>query len=362
MSKKIRALIVNDSFVAIKLMNRILESDSDFVEIKSAFNGREAVDLINKGIQFDIILMDLHMPILNGVEAIKEILSNGRFVPILVATTSVKRNAVEVFDAINLGALDAVKTPVAEDIEEFVNMTSHQICEKERMFLSKVKGIARIRNEKLNLTRKKPDSFDFHNIPLKDYTNCKFKPGYIIVIGSSTGGPSSLNELLSHFPASFNLPIVIAQHISRDFIDGLCKTLQLHCHLPVKKAKAGETIENGNIYFADHEFKKLSISKDKKFRYITIESHLYTPSVDEIYSSASVCYRDKCICLILSGMGKDGTNGLKVVKENKGIAYAQKRSSCVAPSMPTSAIESGLVKNELELQEIARTILLSLEI
>ncbi|QTA82101.1 Protein-glutamate methylesterase/protein-glutamine glutaminase [Desulfonema limicola] len=332
--KPIRVLIVDDSIFAREFIADLLSNDKDIQIAGHAGNGYEAIQKAAK-LKPDIITMDIDMPAMDGLESIKHIMQSNA-VPILVVTS--KTDIDTAYHAISNGALEIVEKPGYDtgDYYEFINKIK---------LLSKVRVIPNIHYAKKPVIT---------HSALKDKTRGSDK---IIAIASSTGGPRALSLLLTALPPDFEPPVVIAQHIADDFAEGMAQWLDKVVKLKVRIGKPGDIIKPGNIYLSQSE-KHMKIDTRKR---IALQDRspqdIYFPSGNVLLSSAGRVYKKDCIGIILTGMGDDGTAGIRTIKESGGTTIAQDENSSVIFGMPKKAIESGFIDKVLPIDKIAQEIL-----
>lgn len=332
----IRTLVVDDSILAREMIAAILSTDDLIRVIGEAGNGREAVQkvVICKP---DVVIMDINMPVMNGFEAIEEIMAR-QPVPILVVSSA--DDAKTAYRAISLGALE-----IMSKSEISVEEPAHLVSKVKN--LSMVKVISHIRG--VGKGREAGECPRPASAGLR-------RPG-IIAIAASTGGPKALSVIIPALPADFPCPIVIAQHIAKDFATGMADWLHKICRLPVKVAEERELISPGVVYLSPAE-KHLTLGRDNRvILRAPRPTDIYHPSCDALLSSVAAVYRSKAIGIILTGMGNDGVEGMKSIKAAQGVTIAQDRASSVVFGMPGAAIEGNCIDKVLPLDEIAGEII-----
>ena len=322
----IKVLIVDDSKVEIEFLDFMLSSDPDIRVIGKTVDGEEAIKFIEHT-KPDVIAMDIHMPNMDGYEATKIIMETNP-VPIVIVSASSGKEVDKAYRAIAAGALAFVDKPVGFDNPDFIKIKANLIQTVKLM--SEVKVVKRrFRNiEEIKLV--KPEINYNNGLLQKDYS--------LIVIGVSTGGPAVLQSILSCLPKDFPIPIIIVQHIAEGFLPGMIEWLSNSTFLKYKIPENDEIIEKGIVYFAPDYFNigvssknRIILSKD------SIENGL-RPSVSYLFRSASQNFTDKLIGIILTGMGKDGAEELKMIKNNGGLTIAQDKNTSVVFGMPQEAI------------------------
>lgn len=319
-----RIAIVNDMKMAVEILRRIVASKSPQYEIAwVAYDGKEAVEKCKNDTP-DIILMDLLMPVLNGAEATQKIMEKSPC-GILIVTTSVSTNSAKVFEAMSYGALDAVNTPVlgTDGKLEGAAQLLHKLERLEILCKNSVSKIKPVKSVFPTVTEKSSDA------------------PYLVAIGSSTGGPAALAKLLAELPADFGAAVVIIQHIDREFVAGLAEWLGTFTKLKVSLAVEGQTPLPNNIYLAatnDH----LVITAGMKFKYTADPLELpYRPSVDVFFESAYSHWPRTGTAIVMTGIGRDGAQGLLALKNKGWKTMSQDKESCVVYGMPKAAAELG---------------------
>lgn len=330
----IRVLIADDSTMIREFIKQILDSDPEIQVVGLAKNGQECIEKV-KLLKPDAITMDIHMPVMDGLEATKYIMENTP-APILIVSSLVKSDVDITFKALKIGALDVIEKPKIKK-----GSTLNEIGEG---IINKVKIVAKVhpfkkfkKSAKVNYIVPKTD-----NKILKPATMKKINgEDGILVIGSSTGGPPVLNYILKKIPSEFPFPIIITQHIAKGFLGGLIEWLTKDCNLKIKKGKNNEVIRKGNIYFAPDN-SHLGITKDRTILLSDsppIRSH--RPSVDFLMKSAAFVYKHRCMGVILTGMGRDGAQGMMAIRKSGGFTISQNEQSCAIFGMPKAAIDIG---------------------
>ncbi len=325
--------IVNDLPLAVEIIRRTLLNNSNHKVHWIAKNGNEAVQKCKDSLP-DLILMDIQMPVMDGVEATRQIMNNTPC-PILIVTASVNTNSSKVFEALGSGALDAVNTPILD--VSFNNQTKKSTKE----FIKKLSALEKIINCKENILTS-------NNYGLKK-TN---KVNNLIVVGSSAGGPAALEILLRPFPVNFRGSIVIVQHIDASFSEGLAKWLDELTQLKVRLAVEGDYPSPGTVLIAGKN-EHLIFNADKSLGYSKQPENLVNcPSIDIFFESAVLHWRDQLYGVVLTGMGKDGAIGLKMIKQANHHTVVQDKASSSVFGMPKAAIELGAATKILPINEI----------
>jgi two-component system chemotaxis response regulator CheB len=336
----IRVLIVEDSSLMCKVLTNILNSDTQILVVGTAYSGREAVKIV-PNLKPDLITMDMHMPVMDGLEATKQIMAYNPTPILLISTSDVKLETIKIFEAISYGALDVVEkgnSDAAEDIK-FRN----ELVEKVK-FYSSVEVI----HHPLAKLEKPVKPLE---MPKKAALGDK-----IIAIVASTGGPQALLVILKSFPKDFPCGIVVVQHITPGFVDGLAEWLDRECRIKVKIAQDSEEILPSVAYIAPSGFQTRVEERGRIHLSDEGPRDGHRPSGDILLESVARVYKRGAIGVILTGMGKDGALGIKVVKQMHGRTIAQDEKSSVIFGMPKAAIEMDAVDKVLSTENIAEEI------
>jgi two-component system chemotaxis response regulator CheB len=323
----IRTLIVDDSPLVRSILRDFLESEGSFEIIDEAENGQDGV---NKARQHnpDLITMDIEMPLMNGLEAIVEI---RKFSPCGIVVISTHDTAKMAYDATVKGAHEFF----AKDI-----FTSQMTDRQKDDIFNTLKHIIKIKN-------KKTISEDAvgQSVSANRKISC-------IVIASSTGGPMALCQLCAGLPANFSVPILLVQHNTSGFDKGFVQWLDGYSHLRVQLAEEGVQPSKGNVYVAPTD-KHVAINESGIFFDNREPVNNQKPAADILFDSASQLHTNSLVSIVLTGMGNDGAEGTRLVKQRGGITIAQDEASSMIYGMPQAAVETGCIDMILPLNEIA---------
>ncbi|MBW4574697.1 MAG: chemotaxis-specific protein-glutamate methyltransferase CheB [Aphanothece sp. CMT-3BRIN-NPC111] len=356
----IRVLLVEDSPIALAILKRMLSSSPEIEVVGTAGSGREALTLIPQ-VQPQVICTDLNMPQMNGLEFIVEVMT--RFPrPVLVVSASVQKQDTEnVFKLLQAGAVDVFPKPnagLASDYER----AKQELISKVKI-LSGVTVFTQHRKEPSAISGLgaglKPQAKELSAQKLKTetYSRTSTTPAKILVIGASTGGPQALHNIISQLPSNFPVPVICIQHISEGFLQGLVDWLGVKSHLLVKIAPQGELPRPGTIYFAP-ERRHLELNSQGKFIYsATPPVSGHCPSVTVTFKSIANFYGRASAGVLLTGMGRDGADGMEAIARAGGLTIAQDETSCVVFGMPKEAIALGAAQYILPINDIAPMLL-----
>ena len=329
--KKLRVVIADDSQVIRSLLCKILFADNDIEVVGVAANGEEAFGII-KALKPDIATIDINMPKMDGLEAIEAIM---REFPVPILVISGVSDSPAAFAALTKGALDVIPK-------------SYTKPEKAQELIRKVKVLAKVRVARLVPSKKRPTDADFIR-PSKTYILGFSK---VVAIACSTGGPRALSVILSQLPGDYPYPILIAQHMEEVFVDGLVSWMKRVTPLTVKKATANEKITPGSVFISPAD-KSMEIDESSRIRLVNeSDSDICLPSCNRLLTSVGSVFCERSIGIILTGMGNDGAEGIRVIKQEGGRTIAQDKKTSTIFGMPNQAIKTGCVDHILPLQDI----------
>lgn len=338
----IRVLIVEDSGVYRELLTNIFQSSAKLQVIGIARNGEEAVRLTRR-LKPDVITMDIHMPEVDGYEATRRIMSEVPC-PIVMVTGSLNKNEhTRTFDAIQAGALSVLDKPTIDDTPEAFQHLISQIC-----LLSEVRVVRRW-SKPVGENAVAGMSKSWLPFPLP----ASQPKTQLIAIAASTGGPGALATLLGTLPAEFPIPILVVQHVTVGFGEGLAAWLDAQTPLKVRVAKHAQQLNPGEVLIAPDDFHMTVNSLKMISLQQTSPIHGLRPAADHLFHSVAKVYGDAAIGIILTGMGSDGAEGLVAMRKTGAHTIAQDEVSCVVFGMPAVAIELGAAEQVKPLDQIA---------
>jgi two-component system, chemotaxis family, response regulator WspF len=328
-----RIALVNDMVAALEAMRRVILGKTQHEIAWVARDGTEALELCSHDTP-DLILMDLLMPHMDGVEATRRIMAR-QPCAIVVVTASVNRLAARVFEAMGAGALDAVNTPTLEHTATGAGA---------RALLAKIETIRRlIRADSAGTHTARAPAEGHHS-------DQQHKP--LIAIGASAGGPAALATILARLPEDFPAPVIIVQHVDPHFARGLADWLNGQTALHVRLARDGDRPQAGTALLAGHD-KHLAFANPRRLVYTTQPVDCsYRPSVDVFFKSAGQFWPGDVIGVLLTGMGRDGAEGLRVLHAGGHHTIAQDRLSSAVYGMPGAAAELDAATEILALDKI----------
>ncbi|MFC0558585.1 protein-glutamate methylesterase/protein-glutamine glutaminase [Halalkalibacter alkalisediminis] len=345
MGNTIQVLVVDDSAFMRKVISDMLNKHPGIKVIATARNGQDALGK-RKELRPDVITLDIEMPIMDGLETLKRLMDDP--CPVVMVSSTTKEGAKNTLLAMEYGAVDFVTKPSGA--------ISLDIGKVEQQIVDKV-----IQASKANVCRQQGK---FAPVQGNNQGNQKIKKTNknkkIIAIGTSTGGPRALKDVIPKLPASINAPILIVQHMPPGFTLSLAERLNTLSNVRVKEAKDGEVLQNGTAYIAPGGF---HLSVKKQGNQYVIHTHKeeprrgHRPSVDVMFESLAELKEIETIAVIMTGMGADGTEGLMKLKQTPNCyAIAEAEESCVVFGMPKAAIKTKLVNKVAHVQQISDSI------
>jgi two-component system, chemotaxis family, protein-glutamate methylesterase/glutaminase len=331
----IKVLLVEDSLIALELLQRLLKSSPEIEVVGTARNGQEALELIPK-VNPSVICTDLHMAPIDGLELTREVMA--RFPrPILVISNSVQEDDTRnIFGLLQAGAVDIFPKPTSGNYTEYEQV-------KHRL-LAKIKMLSEVTVKARSIVTLSPTSSST-NINNNGTLRA-------IAIGASTGGPQAIHSIIMALSEHLPIPVICAQHIGDGFLTGLISWLKEDSQLNIKVAQIGETPAPKTVYFAP-ERAHLEFDAQGKFIYSNFTASTGTcPSIDALFRSVARVYGAASASILLTGMGTDGVAGTEAIKAAGGLTIAQDEQSCLVFGMSKLAIASGAVEHVLSLPEI----------
>jgi two-component system chemotaxis response regulator CheB len=332
----LRVLIADDSPTARQALSYIVQTAGDMQVVGEARDGRHALQLADE-LRPDVVLMDITMPEMDGLEATGEIMHRSP-TPIVIVSGSLEGRETEIaFQAIRAGALTVLPKPPGFGAPNFLIEAA-----KLQNTVRAMAGVSVIHHWKQRRPETKP----------VETTARTSAPPEIVAIVSSTGGPAALSEILGRLPGDFPIPVVVVQHIAADFLPSLVKWLDGIAPLTVSIAQPGGQPKPGNVYIAPGQA-HLCLDRSHRFSLDTTTPGRHSPSGDVLFESVASAYREKAIGVVLTGMGDDGAHGLRAMYKAGAFTIAQDESSSAVYGMPREAAAQGATCEVLPLNDIA---------
>ncbi len=365
---KIRVMLVDDSPIIRGMNARILDKVTSVEIVASVSNGELAVKRMEQG-GVDIIVLDIEMPVMDGLTAIPLLLEQDRNVKILMSSTLTQRGAEVSLRALELGAADFIPKPTSVTSAEGRNA----VDEYRRDIVEKVLnlGAAALKDKRDAKGAASPAAAPSASAastpapppavaPAKPRPSLVFdqsKPApKVLAIGSSTGGPQALLQVFRNLGGALNCPVLITQHMPPHFTEILAKHIGDVSKMPCREAIDGEILEAGRVYVAPGDYHMI-VETDGTQVKISLNQNppenFCRPAVDPLFRSVAECFGKRALCIVLTGMGRDGAAGAKVVAEAGGSVVAQDEETSVVWGMPGATFATGVCSAVLPISDIA---------
>lgn len=341
-------LIVDDSALIRKQLGQTL--DKAGYDIGFAKNGKDAVEFVQE-FDFDAITMDINMPVMDGVTAVKEIMKVNP-TPILMVSSLTSEDADITFEALDAGAIDFILKP---------GTISLKLEESEQDILNKVKAAIEVPRNRLRIrkeaTSRKINLSKSNMEETKAIVQAKgTKPDGLVLIGSSTGGPSHIEEIVNSLPANYPFAVLVIQHMPENFTNGFANRLNNYSNLNVVESSVGDVIHKGNIVIAKGGYHMVLAKKASGALIIKHQEknhRFFTPSIDELFLSASKIYDcTKIMAVELTGIGDDGAQGMLKLREKGAYTIAEDETTSVVYGMPKACWENKAAMKKLPFPKI----------
>lgn len=340
-ARRVRVLIVDDSAVMRSLLRSAVSADASLEVVGTAMDGESAL-AAQQDLRPDLILLDVEMPVLDGLSTLRRLREGGHKLPVIMCSSLTQRGARVTLEALAAGAADYVAKPAGQaDAAATIRALTADLLPKIHALTSK---------------RSAPGA---PVIPLLSHPlRGSRTPASVVVIGVSTGGPAALEVLLAGLPADFPLPVLVAQHMPELFTAPLAERLATRCALNVREAVEGDSVAPGTVLIARGDW-HLEVQTARKTVHLSRElpQNHCRPSVDVLFRSAVACYGAGTLAVVLTGMGVDGLAGAKAVCETGGVVLAQDQATSAVWGMPGAVARAGLAQRVLPLDAISGELL-----
>lgn len=355
-NQKKNILVVDDSALMRSVFCDIINSDERFVVSDRALNGLEALDLLSRK-QYDAVVLDVNMPKMTGIELLKELQKRGISARIMMTSTDTLEGEQITMDCLELGAVDFIHKPdrvsdtrIGYFKEEFLD-TLYAVSQSAKPSFGMRGESGRAAWE----AKKDAEPVPRHAAAQKERQ--------IVAIASSTGGPKALQSVIPRLPGNLKAPVLIVQHMPAGFTKSLAERLDNLSELSVREAEEGDLIEAGNVYIARGGVHMNIISQGGvcRVRYTDEPPREgVRPCANYMYESLRTCPYERVVCVVLTGMGADGTKGIVALHEAKKIhTIAQDEKTCAVYGMPKSIVNAGIVDQIVPIEEVAREIIMN---
>lgn len=370
----IKVLVVDDSSFFRRRVSEIINSEARLEVVDVATNGKEAVEKANS-IKPDVITMDIEMPVMDGITAVREIMAKCP-VPILMFSSLTHDGAKATLDALEAGALDFLPKKfedIARNRDEAVTLLQQRVIQiaSRRAFMRRARPAAPVRTQVTASNTSTParrtslqsrtatSPTANHSAPPARF-RASGKKYQLTAIGTSTGGPVALQKILTKLPPNYPHPIVLIQHMPATFTAAFASRLNSLCRIQVKEAADGDALRPGVAYLAPGGKQMMIEGRPgaAKLRILDGGDRMnYKPCVDVTFGSAAKVYSDQVLSMVLTGMGADGREGARMLKNAGSTIWAQDEDSCVVYGMPQAVAKAGISTEDLPLDRIADRIL-----
>ncbi len=374
--EKVRVIVVDDSAFMRKAISDMIESCADFEVIAKFRDGRELVEKVDK-FNPDLITLDVHMRDLDGLATLKELKKMGKNYPIIMLSSATTEGSELTLECLDNGAITFITKPsgsISLDIDkvkerlidEIKGITSNiRVNKSSNIHMRQITSNKeseienKIKDRRVNAQlsqRKEINNSEKPSPMINNKVIPKNKKIDAVVIGASTGGPKALQQVLTKLPANLNVPVFVVQHMPEGFTKVFAERLNKVCNLNVTEAEDGMSINRNTIYIAkggshmiiDSSI-RVSLNKEPSIWGVR-------PAVDKLFESASKVYGGNLLSVVLTGMGKDGAEGSKRIKDCGGITISEDKSTCTIYGMPKAAYETGKIDLVLPLDQICNKI------
>ena len=394
MENKIKVLVVDDSALMRNLVSKIINSSPNLTVVATAMNGKFALEKIPQ-CNPDIIVLDVEMPVMNGLQFLQEKKNRGIDIPVIMLSSVTTEGAVVTMQCLEMGACDFIQKPsgsisldinkVAVRLTELVTSYGGNYANKKRglsgsalhTYLSLDENSNKIEIKKIDETKDEPEDLkdETSNLLSKSFLTPGWvappkkmetvvpvrEPGKIeiIALGISTGGPNALREVFADLSADIKVPMVVVQHMPAGFTKEFAMSLDSICPLEVKEAQDGDILKPGRVLIApgSHHFIVEKRSLASIIRVIDTEPRNgHRPSVDVLFESVAKTYQNHALGIIMTGMGRDGAEQLAEMRKQGARTLGQDKESSIVYGMPKVAHELGGVQKQVSLSNMAAEI------
>lgn len=350
MNDLLRVLIVDDSSLVRRVLSKLLTEEPDFEVVGVARDGQQAIEQV-EALQPDVVTMDVEMPVMNGVEAVKRIRLTHRDLPIIMFSSLTERGSRATIDSLVAGATGYVnKRNRGDGLKALV----------QDELAPRLREVTRnVRSRSASM----PSSADEHPtlvaLPHSQTSRLAGRPR-ALVIGSSTGGPAALATVLPSLPGNLGVPVLVVQHMPPRFTALLAERLDGMCALNVREGADGEPVLPDTVYIAPGGYHMRVVGPAVR-PVIALDQqppvNSCRPAVDHLFRSAVNVFGGRLLAVVLTGMGQDGRDGAMAVRQAGGSVLAQDESSSVVWGMPRAVTEAGIVDDVLDIHQVASAVI-----
>ncbi len=348
---KCRVMLVDDSLVVRGILRKILMSDPEIEVVSGVGNGKLAVEELDKN-EIDAVILDIEMPVMDGITALPLLLAKQPDLIVLVASTLSLKNADISMKCLQLGAKDYIPKPTTQTFAGDENAFKRELLEKLKYITQSGRDKKTAMKTSSGALAPSSAAAPEQAFTLRPLPNVRPEA---IVFGCSTGGPQALAEVLQNAKDKLKQPIFVAQHMPPLFTKSLASHLEKRSGIPAKEGEEGEVVQAGRIYISpgNYHMEVIAKGKDKVIKLSqTPPENFCRPSVNPLLRSVAQAYGGKALCAMLTGLGSDGSQGAKDFVNQGGTIIAQDKSTSVVWGMPGTVAQAGLCSAVLPLKNI----------
>ena len=336
-------IIIDDSALMRRVLSDIINETEQYHVAATAHNGEEGMKLMRSMSSIHLVFLDMNMPKMGGLEVLHQMKKENLSIPVVVFSAAMDRDSAETIEALSIGALDFVRKPenILVNVENF------------RRKIREVFALLEHEPEEMSVVVKaKPRS--------RTSSAGSLGRGKLVALACSTGGPKALQDVIPFLPKNLDAPMLIVQHMPEGFTESLAHRLDDMSMITVKEAADGDVLENGKVYLAKGGF-HMRVVYERGHHVIRLGTDApvgrLRPYANYMYESLVQSNYNEIICVVLTGMGADGTKGIETLSQEKNIyVISQDKPTCVVYGMPKAIAESGLTDEILPLNKIAQAI------
>jgi two-component system, chemotaxis family, protein-glutamate methylesterase/glutaminase len=357
-SSTLNVLVVDDSALMRNLISKMLQSDPSIQVAATAMNGQFALEKL-KRLRCHLIVLDLEMPVVSGIEFLKERKRLDIKVPVIILSSIAMKGAQVTMEALSLGASDFILKPSGSQSQN-IKEVGEELIQLAKIYGNRYKNtLAPVADEEPTVKApREPVEVVFDRKDDRQIAPPVQRSGIVevIAIGISTGGPNALREILPRLDPNIPVPILIVQHMPAGFTREFARSLGKICSLEVKEAADGDLLDKPRIFIAPGDW-HIVIEQKPLAKIIRLSDsppvNGHRPSADVLFASVLKNYRNNCLAIIMTGMGKDGVKEIGSIYRAGGLTVAQDEASCIVAGMPKEAVKNGFIHQVVPLAEMA---------
>jgi two-component system, chemotaxis family, protein-glutamate methylesterase/glutaminase len=357
---KVSVLICDDSALMRNLIGRIIDAEEDLEVAGKAMNGNFALKKVNI-LKPDVIILDLEMPEMNGIDFLKERQRIGFDIPVVILSSHAQKGARITMEALSLGASDFIMKPSSTEGQD-LGQLGKLLVQTVRAYGLQYKrsrggGVSGVERRPVTREREHKQTEPAPITAVRRVTPTGKVE--VVALGISTGGPNALRSMFPHLRSDFPVPMVVVQHMPAGFTKEFAKSLDRTCPLEVKEAEEGDILKAGRILIAPGD-KQMEVEQKKLARVIVLSDEPpvngHRPSVGVLFNSVARVFGGNALAVIMTGMGKDGAREIGEIYNRGGLTLGQDEESSIVYGMPKVAWENGFIHQVVSLTEMAETL------